>query len=216
MSKVKFYRMTKPLPFRRTRLFLKQAQDSITSVTYNILYKLNIIDKYSITDVLRSEVRDFSISNTSFTSGCVTATLVFTIEKDEFIDEEYYHKKGNRLNKLLVLKDTHEESYLVSVCMIRIGLLLPGERNFTYVADGLPVFKMYVKPPEVAPASMTLEKPVENIARINMRPLQSLRFQYKSPSINEDKLRYMKEKAVREFEHYFKDVTFAHLLRGEL
>ena len=56
MSKAKFYSMTKPIPFRKIRLFLRLAKERITSVIYNILYRLNIIEKYSFSDVMRNGV----------------------------------------------------------------------------------------------------------------------------------------------------------------
>ena len=76
-DKAKFYSMTKPLPFRKVRLMFRSWKEGITDIILNILYKLNKIEKYNINDVMRNEV-DLNIPPKHFSSGCISADLVFS------------------------------------------------------------------------------------------------------------------------------------------
>lgn len=221
MSKAKFYSMTKPLPFRNLRLFCQEVKERITSVIYNILYRLKIIDKFSITDVLRTEV-DHKIAPAHFSSGCVEADVVFKIEGRTFLDEKYYHKKGNRLKRLYTVKDTVCCNLVVTSHLENISLKI-GD-SYYLVQKGLPVLKITV--PEVntlKPATSELECPNYQTVGLNLRPLQSLRYEEVFPvsEFYQDELKegvydgifsYARSNSVMNFVKHFRDFTLRQLM----
>lgn len=149
-DKTKFYSLTKPPKFRTLKLLHLNAKSSlrslfrnVKSVIYNILYKFKIVEKYSFKDLIRSEV-PFSILNSSFTSSFVHSGIEFKLFHDEFIEEEYYHEKGNRLKRLFVIKDVHNHRLLIRSHLKNISIKLPGKDDFIPVQEHLPVFKVNI------------------------------------------------------------------------
>ena len=220
-DKVKFYSMTKPLPFRKIRLMLRSWKEGITDIILNILYKLNKIEKYSISDVMRNE-EDLNIPPKHFSSGCISADLVFNTIHEEQVHEEYYHKKGNRLKKLKVFYDSHYHRVIISAHMTNIYIVMP-DGSLISVQNGLPVFKFHVNlPEEVRPFNPDepLKNPDIDTYEIDMRPLQGLRFQ-KAISVSEDYKEDFKEidwslitdEMKKSFVDYFKGVKLYDLMR---
>lgn len=226
MSKAKFYSMTKPIPFRKTRLFLRRVKDSITSLIYNILYRFNIIEKYSFNDVMRNGV-PVTIPPSKFESGCISATLEFNVEHTDMVNECYYHKKGDRLNKLYVVMDSHLHELHITAHMTNIGIKMP-DGKFQYVSEGLPVFKVCVNDEPLKPFNEGEElQPVKyHTHRIDMRKLQSLRFCH-DKIVSEYYLDELKEGLYKglfatardqftfAFINYFREVKLADLLEEE-
>lgn len=182
-DKVKFHNMTKPLKFRGIRSFAKNfsytlsnVAEGIKSLIYNILYRLNIIEKYSFSDVMRNGV-PITIEPSSFESGCISATLEFTVEHTDVVNECYYHKRGDRLKKLYVVMDNHLHELHITAHMTNIGIKMP-DGKFQYVDEGLPVFRVHVNDEPLKPFNESEEiQPVKyHTKKVNMRKLQSLRF----------------------------------------
>lgn len=220
MSKAKFYSMTKPLPFRNLRLFCQEVKERITSVIYNILYRLKIIDKFSITDVLRTEV-DHKIAPAHFSSGCVRANVVFNIECETFLDEEYYHKKGNK-NRLYTVKDNTCYNLLMTSHLENISLKI-GD-TFYSVQKGLPVLKISM--PEIntlKPATSELERPQYSTVELDLRQLQNLNYRVTFPvsefyqdeieeGVYDGRLSYLRTQSMIQFKEHFEHFTLKHLM----
>lgn len=226
MSKAKFYSMTKPIPFRKIRLFLRLAKERITSVIYNILYRLNIIEKYSFSDVMRNGV-PVTIEPSNFESGCISATLEFTVEHTDVVNECYYHKKGNKLKKLYVIMDSHLDELHISAHMTDIGIKMP-DGKFQYVANGLPEFRVFVQdPPEGHLFRAGEHESVSvSIKRIDVRKLRALEFRhsrllsaYSKEEIEtgylNDLFFYVREQFTQSFIDYFREVKLYDLFEED-
>lgn len=218
-DKVKFYSMTKPLPFRKIRLMFRSWKEGITDIILNILYKLNKIEKYSISDVMRNEV-DLDLPAKHFSSGCISADLVFNTIHEEQVHEEYYHKKGNKLKRLKVFYDSHYHRVIISAHMTNIGLVMP-DGSLVSVQNGLPVFKFHVNlPEEVKPFNPDEPLKEAETYEIYMRPIQGLRFQkaiFVSENYKEDlkelDLSLIMDEMKKAFVDYFKGVKLYDLMR---
>lgn len=182
-EKVKFYNMTKPLKFRAVRRAFKNfsytlsnVAEGIKSLIYNILYKLNIIEKYSFNDLMVQDI-PFSVKPQHFTSGFLSADIFFKTSHREYVDEEWYHKKGNRLKKLYVLKDTHIHRFIFTAHLENIGIKFPGSDKFYLVQRGLPTLHINVSPVKPEPFSGELKRPKYEVVDINIRELESLRLE---------------------------------------
>lgn len=220
MNRTKFYSITKPLPFRKLRLFCLEVKEHITSVIYNILYKLKIIDKFSITDVLRTEVKH-PIPPCFFESGCVRANVVFNIECETFLDEEYYHKKGNK-NRLYTVKDNTCYNLLMTSHLENISLKI-GD-TFYSVQKGLPVLKISM--PEIntlKPATSELERPQYSTVELDLRQLQNLNYRVTFPvsefyqdeieeGVYDGRLSYLRTQSMIQFKEHFEHFTLKHLM----
>lgn len=234
-DKVKFHSMTKPLKFRTAKLFLLNLKTSfeevvkgIKSVIYNILYKLNLVDKYSFNDLIRNEVH-FPISDSNFTSSFIQSDIEFKLFHDEYVDEEYYHVKGNRLKKLFVLSSTHNHYLVLMSHLTNISIKFPGKEHFMTVQNGLPVLKISINPQPIRPVPVDLslkltEEPVDyKTYEVDMNTFYSLSNVETIPadSFWESELEeryagwisYVRTKMTMDYINYFKNDVITNYIR---
>lgn len=179
-EKVKFYNMTKPLKFRAVRRAFKNfsytlsnVAEDIKSLIYNILYKLNIIEKYSFNDLMVQDVQ-VPIKPSHFENDFLCADICFKSTHQEYVDEEWYHKKGKKLNKLFVLKDTHLHRFVITAHLENIGIKFPGKDKYYLVQRGLPTLRINISPVRPEPFSAEFKRPEYEVVEVNIRELESL------------------------------------------
>lgn len=179
-DKVKFHNMTKPLKFRAVRRAFKNLSYSLSNVAediksliYNILYKLNIIEKYSFNDLMVQDVQ-VPIKPSHFENDFLCADICFKSTHQEYINEEWYHKKGKKLDKLFVLKDTHLHRFIINAHLENIGIKFPGSDKYYLVQRGLPTLRINVSPVRPKPFSEEFKRPEYEVVEVNIRELESL------------------------------------------
>lgn len=132
MSKTKFHTLTKPIKYRRFKLIHQRMKDYIIYLKYNLLYKLNIIDKYSFNDTIRHSVspRTFYIPDVEVVTKFIKADICFTLEHEEYFNESFYHKKGNRLKRYLTEWDIHSNTLILTATLSNIHFRVAEDGKF--------------------------------------------------------------------------------------
>lgn len=166
-DKMKFHNMTKPMKFRRLKV-LKQyvvlwcmAQRERILYLFNyLLYKLNILKRYSYRDSVEKSVpfphkiAEMGVESECF-RGIVEAQLV--VVRD--IDLDYFYREKKDGSKKITYKVTdfcEERLYMESHLRdIHIGI-----NNVWFDTHSMPTFKSYINP-QIKPFNP--EKPLEEV-----------------------------------------------------
>ena len=226
-EKARFYNMTKPIRFRRLRqvkmmivLWCKAVRERIKYLFNYVLYKLNILQRYSYRDRTEQVFSlPYNIKMREVQSNTFKGVVVTKLIKETFYDIDYFYrqKKDGSKKVTLYLKNEEEsrlftESHLEEICL--------KVSSRWYQPDHLPTLKvavMDVKPVAFDPSAPL--KPVEyDTVEYDLLPLKTLR--YKSllgkitlQDISEPMLYYYYELAVSEFSKKLNSMTLHDLMK---
>ena len=146
-DKTKFHRMTKPIKFRKVRLVLQtivlwlSAQRERIIYLFNyLLYKLNILQRYSYRDNVEKVYPlpnpEITTVETRYFKGDVimNATKVTSIDRDYF----YRVKKDGSKKTTLTLKDEEKTQVFLDSHLENICIMIAGK---WYQANHMPTIK---------------------------------------------------------------------------
>ena len=172
-DRLKFHRQTRPIRFRRLKLFFQSVgrtyevgTDKCKYLFNYVLYKLNILKRYTYTDdntVWRPTINGLPICET-YTEDFKTKHFVGSI-KSEFVDhvsirQDYFYRecRGKKKRTYTVVdKERHE--YMLVSSVVNPGLVIDG---VDYQYNGaLKVVQMY-RPPVVNP----FDKDLKSVKRL--------------------------------------------------
>ena len=139
--------MTKPLKFRRLRVFQRYlkslATRTITSVIYNyynILYKLHVYNRYNYRDkaevVIPSHFPQKIVGDNSF-----SVSVVMTLIEVHYIDRDYFYKKckDGKENIIYTVKDEDRKELFIQAV---VGEIYFNTQNKKQLIHGR-YFKVY-------------------------------------------------------------------------
>lgn len=199
-EQTRFYNMTRP-PKHRTFNMLKQfvtekAKD-VSSVIkyywYYILYKLNVLMRYSYrTDGERFIDLPPEIQFKTVEFGCIKALVHAQISEVSHIDTDYFYKRRKGVNTIYyVVKDECYKEYKMIGTLKNIHLVV-GDK--CYGVDHLPIFKVATLPP-ISPVNLAalseeeLNKPVEyHTTEYDINKVKGLKVAMMLHAENEDEL----------------------------
>lgn len=224
-EKVRFYNMTKPVKFRRIKMIKQMivlwcggVRERIIYFFNYILYKLNILKRYSYRDNVEKvlplpyELKERSVICNSF-GGLIKMQLVSHNSID--LDYFYFQKKDGSRKITLSLRDKNESRMFVESHLENIHI----KAGTWFSVDHLPVFKMTYHTNEHIPYSGSENtKPVEvETVEFDINKLKNLC--YKSvlgsltvDDISEEMLNYYYECSCREFKEYLNTLTLHDLM----
>ena len=224
-EKVRFYNMTKPVKFRKLKLIFKslgltyEVGKERTIYRFNyILYKLNILKRYSYRDNVEKvlplpyELKERSVVCNNF-GGLIKMQLVSHNSID--LDYFYFQKKDGSRKITLSLKDKNESRMFVESHLENIHIKVGN----WFSVDHLPVFKAYhntTKPTSYSGSEITNPVEVETV-EYDISKLKSLCYRSVLGSltvddISEEMLNYYYECSCREFEEYLNTLTLHDLM----
>ena len=170
-DKMKFHEMTKPMKFRRLKMAKQIITDwfvalrDVTRYNFNyLLYKLNILKRYTYRDVVEMEVTSHHILEekeiqTDYFGGTVKMKLISSLDID--VDYFFYKKRNGGMKITLLLRDSKEETLFTVTHLENIHVKVADQ---WYNVDNLPVFKvapiLKPEPVEFVDASF-IERPTE-------------------------------------------------------
>lgn len=152
-DKVKFHNMTKPMKFRRSKLFKQRIvlwcgtlRERIIYLFNYILYKLHILNRYSYRDMVEKvvpfphEFEEKSI-NSKYFGGTVKMQLI----RREYVDLDYfyYKRKDGSSKRTLTVNDFTDINFEVVAYLKDIHI---NVANHWYNVDHLPTFKGFIEP----------------------------------------------------------------------
>lgn len=173
-DKLKFHHMTRPIKFRRLRLFCKSVGHSYevgvdkSKYLFNyLLYKLNILKRYTHNtheDIWRptirgivSEVYEKPIKSKCFT-GILQSSLVDELEAK--VDYFYYIDKRGLKHITYTVCNWEKHLYKMRTSFIKPGLIIDGKE---YVYGDTPKIVRTFKQPKIKPERFDENKIVGNI-----------------------------------------------------
>lgn len=147
----KFEEMTKPLKFRRTRLFFQSVgltyevgKDKINYLFNYILYKLHIYKRCNYRDNVVKELPcPVLIKPRSIKTDCLEVRVDMTFEMVTHLDQDYFYREKKDGSKKITYTIKNEETHsLFSIGTLKdITLIISGKK---YYVDHLPAFKYAV------------------------------------------------------------------------
>ena len=225
-EKVRFYNMTKPVKFRKLKLIFKslgltyEVGKERTIYRFNyILYKLNILKRYSYRDNVEKvlplpyDLKEKSVTCENF-GGLIKMQLVSHNNID--LDYFYFQKKDGSKKITLSLKDKDEQRMFVESHLENIHIKVGKWFN----VDHLPVFKMvYQDTNGLTPYSGSeITKPIEvktveyDISKLKNLCYKSILGSLTVDDISEEMLNYYYECSCREFKEYLNTLTLHDLM----
>ena len=225
-EKVRFYNMTKPVKFRKLKLIFKslgltyEVGKERTIYRFNyILYKLNILKRYSYRDnvvkvlPLPYELKEKSVTCENF-GGLIKMQLVSHNNID--LDYFYFQKKDGSKKITLSLKDKDEQRMFVESHLENIHIKVGKWFN----VDHLPVFKVVYQDTNglTSYSGSEITKPVEvkmieyNISKLKNLCYKSILGSLTVDDISEEMLNYYYECSCREFKEYLNTLTLHDLM----
>ena len=224
-EKARFHSMTRPVRFRKLKqakmmivLWCKAVRERIIYLFNYVLYKLNILKRYSYRDM---SVQVFPLphqvlvqrAKTDYFSGNVIMTL--KLETD--IDMDYFYREKDGQKKVTLYMRNHEETRLFAESHLA-DIHLKVDR--WYAVDHLPVFKVAFYEEKVKPFDPSEPlKPVDyKTTNYNVNILKTathkslLGANMKPEDISEPMLHYYYNFAVGEFKKYLEHLTLNDLL----
>lgn len=184
-DKAKFYNMTKPIKFRKFRLFLKSVGHTyevgifnIKYHYYNLLHKLDLIKRYSYRDMVMNHLSlpypiEPQVIDTKNFKGKVVMQLV---QKSNYnIDYFYKFRKDGTRKITLQLKDVQEHRIFVEAHLEEIGLKID---NRVYNVEHLPTFKCVTmeEPISFRNYNSPVEEPKYETITYDLRPIRNLMY----------------------------------------
>lgn len=170
----KFKELTKPLKFRPIRRVWNTIRTVIPNIYYNILYKLNIIDKVSNSDETSRQCATLKTDVGRIVSNHVMCDVVVKVVEHLTYKESYYKTKKGKIIPIY-----HYESATVEF----LGSVTNIAFNFTgecyYKCFDNPVYT-YQELKEVKPFDLEtpLRPPVTEVMRVDTSCARNARVQY--------------------------------------
>lgn len=230
-DKTKFHNMTKPIKFRRIRLFAKSVgltyevgKERIKYFFNYVLYKLNILKKHSYRDNTEQVLPlPFNIPQKEIKSNCIGATVSMKLVLSTHVDEEYFYKENKDGSKKIVyVLRNYSKSYLTSVFHLEDIHLKVAD--IWYDVSCLPTFKV-MSPERLRPfdgdVNAPLKRPEVHTVTYDLTPIKRLTTKdligvdIGIEDLSESMLKYYYDKAVSNFEEYLEDVKLSDLMIKE-
>lgn len=191
-EKAKFYNMTKPMRFRRWRVFAKSVgltyevgKEKIKYLINYILYKLNIYKRHTYNDCVVKDCtesllapimrKDSKLFCKFVNSDHISAHVKMTIESETHINQDYFYvmRKGEKVRKYVVI-DREEVHYKLTGSLDNIGIRISKEESYHFT--NLPIYRIAKEPvcrPFIGDVNEPL-KPVEcDVYEIDLSGLRS-------------------------------------------
>ena len=165
-NKVKFYNMTKPIKFRKTRLFVKsigrtyEVGTERSKYLFNyLLYKLNILKRYTFKDVTEEFLPiPFAIPEKSIETDVVGCTVRMKLKKTTNINEDYFYREKDGSKKITYVLKNETKTTLSILCNTDNIHLKIGDKWFS--TSNMPTFK-WVAPTTVRASFVKANEPME-------------------------------------------------------
>lgn len=185
-DKVKFHRMTRPMRFRRMRLFFKSVGhsyevgvDKIKYLFNYVLYKLNILKRYRFTDCSEypCDAKD------KWTKKIDTKHFVGTLQSyladfsHTHQDYFYYVNRKGEKKRTYTLVDRVVHEYRVISSLIQPGLKIDGK---VYLYGDVPKIVQVLKEPKLKPVEVNadfVEKVEPEVVTYDLSKLLNLRYE---------------------------------------
>lgn len=227
-DKVKFYNMTKPIKFRKTRLFAKSVgrtyevgTEKVKYLINNLLYKLNILKKHSYRDNVEEVLPiPYSYPERFVKSEFISGALVMKLKVNTFIHEEYFYKENkDRSKKITYLIKNDTKKTTTALFMLNNVHLKVGDRWFN--VNYLPTFK-YIKPVTEPVAFFgkedSVDKPEVETITYNVAPIKNLRVEHlinadlDNDGITNEELNHIYDSTYKEFVDYLDTIKLTDLM----
>lgn len=226
-EKARFHSMTRPVRFRKLKqakmmivLWCKAVRERIIYLFNYVLYKLNILKRYSYRDnsvqvlPLPHQVLIKKVESSNF-MGNVVMTLLLSTD----IDVDYfYREKKNGEKKVTMYLKNHEESRLFTESHLdNIWIKI----DKWYNVNALPIFKVaFLEDQRLEPSDPTqpLKRPDYETRTYNIEVLKKLTHKsllgvnMKPKDISEPMLHYYYNFSVGEFKKYLNNLSLQDLL----
>lgn len=226
-EKARFHEMTKPMKFRRFKmvkqyivLWYKAVRERIKYFFNYILYKLNILKRYSYRDMTEQVFSlPYNVKTRTIETGTFRCTVVMRVIKETFYDMDYFYRQKKNGSKKITLWVKNEEdsklfvdSHLEDICL-KIS-------DKWYEPNNLPILKVAVmgKPPVAFEPSKSLDSVGYETVSYDLVPLKTLRFRSLLGKLNlsdvsEPMIYYYYEYACGEFTNKLKSMSLHDLMR---
>lgn len=229
-EKVKFHNMTKPIRFRKFKLFLKSVgltyevgKERINYLFNYLLYKLNILNRYSYRDnVEKVTPLPPQIPLKTIKTDWIEAVLESEIVENNFIDVDYFYrvKKDGSKKRTYVISDYDRKEITLHSRLKDIQIKV-GDSWFS--TCNLPTFNLLTFSPEdlkpislsdmdneklIRPNYITMECDLTLLTNLRSRTLLSLESTYL------DLLKYTYEQDFNKFQNRLKGISLSDILIG--
>lgn len=228
-DKTRFYRMTRPVKFRRLKLIFKSVgltyevgKERIKYLFNYLLYKLNILKRYSYRTNTEKvfPVKDIEFKSVQTDNFAGTVVMNLVLVSDINIDYFYREKNGSKVITY-VMKDEEKFSLFSSTTLEDIAIKLGG--GGFHLINQLPTIKMAILPHSVSYEYTMVSKPVEyETVTYDTRLLRHicnkklLGLDMKPEDLSEPMLRYYYEYSFSEIESYLRNLPLSSLIKEEL
>ena len=149
-DKAKFHRMTRPMKFRKFKMMTQGAastyevgRERINYLINNMLYKLNILDRYTFNDLITRDIKvSFKLPVKQVSSPYIRGTVAMKLVEETSIDTDYFYKKNKYGEKEIkyCMKNKDEKRLFVVGRLENIEINVAGWRS----VDNFPKFKTQV------------------------------------------------------------------------
>ena len=176
-DKTKFYKMTKPIKFRKLRLvfmtivlWCKAQRERILYLFNYLLYKMNILQRYSYRDNVEQAYPHPSPESTMVTSKYFRAIVGMGVTQETSIHQDYFYRLKKDGTKKITYTVIDEEKHRLFLESYLFGIELNIADSWR-LADCMPIMKVYIGQAH-NPIKNTMDyKTVE----YDLTPLRSLR-----------------------------------------
>lgn len=166
-DKLKFHRLTRPIRFRRVKVFFQSVGHTyfvgIERIKYlfnYVLYKLNILKRYTHEDfyvVHRPVINGMPISETHRaevrTEHFVGVIVSELIDKVHLKQDYFYHEKGDHKKRTYTVIDMEKHLYAINSFVDKPGLVIDGK---VYLYGDVPKIVRTFKYPKIEPGELPL------------------------------------------------------------
>lgn len=225
-DKTRFYRMTRPIRFRRLKLLFKSigltyevGKKRIKYLFNYLLYKLNILKRYSYrtnTEQVYPLEHYLKLKHIQTENFAGTAIMNLVLVSD--IDTDYFYKEKNGKKIITyVVKDEEKFSLFSSTTLRDIAINVNGK---FHLIDCLPTLKVALAPPKTIFGEAP-DRPTElkyKTVTYDTRILRHLCHKMllgvcmKPEDLSEPVARYYYEYSCREIEEYLGNILLSSLI----
>ncbi len=233
-DKLKFYKMTKPIKFRRLKLvygvgkerFIYLYKYIIKGINYlinSLLYKLNILERYSYKDcVVQSLALPYELSEKTIeVKKTFRGVVHMFLEKTTYYDIDYYYylkKNGDR--KITYHIKNVEDCKLCLVSHLRDVEVQIVDK--WYRVNNLPILKVAKLcdyPTPIGDINTPLKPPKYETVEYDLTPLKNLRFKVvlgyiKETEISDTMQRYYYDFSCGKFEEKLKTMSLKSIMKN--
>lgn len=201
-DKTKFYKMTKPIKFRKIRLvfmtivlWCKAQRERILYLFNYLLYKLNILQRYIYRDNVEKAYPSPFPEDTMVASKYFRAKVGMGVTEETTIHQDYFYRMKKDGTKKITYKVVDEEKHRLFLESYLFGIELNIADHWRF-ADCMPIMKVYIGQAPNPITNMMDYKTIE----YDLTPLRTLRIK--------DIIGDMKfEELTRPVYHYYYEIT---------